>query len=122
MCFQPIRALLNTMRNEPESLQTYNAYARLRMLCPMDDTREELIFAFADLLEEHVTSAWDYEIPHRCQFDMPDSSTPAGVSDCRQPAPFRVFWLGHAHMWVCQEHFEFIRKAESEYKAQQVTV
>ena len=122
MSFQSLRSFLNILRHEPESLDTFEGFNRLRQVCPGPSTRAEVFHIFADILEEHIFCAWDYEIPHKCQQEVDDRSVPEGASDCGEPAPYRTQWLGDGEMWVCEEHFQAMQKSETEYRERVKTV
>ena len=51
---------------------------------------------------------FDYEILHRCQYEI-------GGGSCGEPATHKVWWDGeNDSMLVCQEHFEYIKKCEKD--------
>lgn len=56
---------------------------------------------------------FDYEVPHLCQYGVPNG-VGSDVDDCQEPAPYKVWWDvdGMDAMFVCQEHFNFIKKTE----------
>ena len=56
-------------------------------------------------------SDFDYEILHRCQYEI-------GGGDCGEPATYKVWWGEDETMLVCQEHFNFIKGKEAEEKTE----
>jgi hypothetical protein len=52
---------------------------------------------------------FDYEVPHKCQYDV--SSDNKGL-ECFEPASYLVWWNELDEMWLCKDHFEFVKKRE----------
>jgi hypothetical protein len=109
-----IHSIINLLRHNPKTIKSYDTFENLADSCS-DDAKVNgytvLFAAIADLLEEHLLYAWDYNIPHKCEYDVEDAMRPGGTCNCGEPAAYRVFWLFGDEMWVCEEHFRFIRSA-----------
>lgn len=62
---------------------------------------------------------FDYEALGHCQYGVNDSYTPEGVSDCQEPALWRVWWGKTGdELLMCQEHFDKVKEAEERELAQ----
>lgn len=59
-------------------------------------------------------SGFDYEVEHKCQYDVSDTNEEC---DCREPAPYKVWWTDSGGssepMWLCPEHFKHVRNIET---------
>jgi len=59
-----------------------------------------------------MVTYFDYEALGYCQYGVHDSSKPSGVSDCQEPALWRVWWTNDGELLMCQEHFDKVRESE----------
>ena len=60
---------------------------------------------------------FDYEALGYCQYGVHDPGKASGVSDCQEPALWKVWWTDHDEMFLCQEHFDLIKEAEEKEEA-----
>jgi hypothetical protein len=61
-------------------------------------------------------------LPH-CEFAVPDYGTPAGVSDCGEPAVYKVEWSvseedASGCLYVCEKHAQEIEANELQEEEQ----
>ena len=69
------------------------------------------------MIENEIHDTCDYKcIAPSCQFGVPWSYNEDGVTDCGEPAIYKVWWdnLGKDFILVCQEHLDEILKQEKE--------
>lgn len=107
-----IWSLIKLLRYKPEQFKDYEAYELIELFFDPTippPTMEDVFRALANLLIEHFSST-HWEVSQICEFQVKNKNSLMDTICCGEPAEYFAIFFETQGIWVCGEHFDFIKK------------